>query len=181
MSKSIGNVINPFDIIRLYGVDALRYVLLRHVSPDDDSDLTLESIKEFYTAHLVNGLGNLVARVMKLAEGHLPHPVDLGEEGGHISAEFAQKIDAFRFNEAMDAIFAKIGAADAYMTEHAPYLGIKSGDAVVRETARADIEYLVRELAGIATHLASAMPRTAAAIASAVRHNKRPDNLFPRV
>src|SRR3989344_2720431 len=181
MSKSLGNVINPFDIVDELGADALRYVLLRHTSPFEDSDITLEGIREYYTAHLTNGLGNLVARVMKLAEEYLPHPVELAAEDTTLSPEFTQTIDSFRFNEAMDAIFARIGAADAYMTEHKPFAGIKSGDAVVRETARADIEHLVRELAGIATHLAPAMPRTAAAIASAARHNKRPENLFPRI
>jgi methionyl-tRNA synthetase len=67
------------------------------------------------------------------------------------------------------------------MAEHAPYKGIKSGDTVEREKARDEIEYLVRELAAIATHLAPAMPRTAAAIASAVRKNQKPENLFPRL
>ncbi len=181
MSKSLGNVINPFDIVDELGVDALRYALLRHTSPFEDSDITLKGIREHYTVHLTNGLGNLVARVMKLAEEHLPHPVELGAEDGNISPEFAQMIDSFHFNEAMDAIFAKIGAADAYMTEHKPFAGIKSGDAVERETARADIEHLVRELAGIAAYLTPAMPRTAATISSAVRSNKRPDNLFPRL
>src|SRR3989344_494393 len=75
MSKSIGNVINPLDIIERWGVDTLRYILLRHMSPTEDGDLTSESIGELYTAHLTNGLGNLVARVMKLAEEHLEHPI----------------------------------------------------------------------------------------------------------
>ena len=46
----------------------MRYVLLRHTSSFEDSDLTLEAIHDYYTANLTNGLGNLVARVMKLAE-----------------------------------------------------------------------------------------------------------------
>ena len=181
MSKSIGNVINPFDVIEKYGVDALRYVLLRHVSPAEDSDLTLESIGEHYTAHLTNGLGNLVARVMTLAEEHLPHAIEIVDEDEHLEEAFVSAIDAFKFNEAMDIVFAKVGTADAFMTECAPYKGIVSGDAVVREQARCDIEHLVRQLAVIAAHLAPAMPRTAATIASAARHNKRPDNLFPRL
>ena len=181
MSKSIGNVINPFDVIEKYGVDALRYVLLRHVSPAEDSDLTLESIGEHYTAHLTNGLGNLVARVMTLAEEHLPHAIEIVDEDEHLEEAFVSAIDAFKFNEAMDIVFAKVGTADAFMTECAPYKGIVSGDAVVREQARCDIEHLVRQLAVIAAHLAPAMPRTAATIASAARHNKRPDNLFPRI
>ena len=181
MSKSLGNVINPFNVVDELGSDALRYVLLRHTSAFEDSDITLESIREHYTAHLTNGLGNLVARVMTLAEEHLPHAIEIVDEDEHFEEAFVAAVNAFKFNEALDIVFAKIGTADAFMTECAPYKGITSGDAVVREQARCDIEHLVRQLAVIAAHLAPAMPRTAATIASAARHNKRPDNLFPRI
>jgi len=181
MSKSIGNVINPFDIIERYGVDALRYVLLRHVTPADDSDLTLETIGTHYTANLTNGLGNLLARVMTLAEAHLPHPVELSEEDERLEDAFIEAAENFRFNDAMDLVFKQIAKADAYMTKKKPYMHIGRGDAVEREAARTDIEHLVRALGTIAVHLAPALPRTAAAIASAVRHNKRPENLFPRL
>lgn len=177
MSKSLGNVIDPITIIAKYGVDAVRYVLLRHVSPAEDSDLTLDAIHEHYTAHLTNGLGNLVARVMKLAEDHLPAPVALTEEDGKIAEEFSKKIGAFKFNEAMDFVFAKISSADVYMNTNEPYKKIKT-DA---DTARKDIEHLVHELASIAAHLAPAMPHTAEAISSAVLANKKPENLFPRL
>ncbi|MHB8710364.1 MAG: methionine--tRNA ligase [Minisyncoccota bacterium] len=180
MSKSLGNVINPLELVERYGVEALRYVLLRHVSPFEDSDLTETVVHEHYTAHLTNGLGNLVARVMKLAEDHLPVPVALTDADEKIVPEFFEKIEAFRFNEAMDFVFAKVAAADAYMAEHVPYKRIK-GDTAEQETACKDIEHLVRELARIAAHLAPAMPHTAVAIATAVRANKKPDNLFPRL
>lgn len=177
MSKSLGNVINPFDIAGTYGTDALRYVLLRHTSSFEDSDLTPESIREHYTAHLTNGLGNLVARVMKLAEEHLPRPVALTPADERLDGQFLQSIEAFRFNEAMDFVFTKVASADAFMNAYEPYKKIQS-DA---DAARKDIEHLVRELASIAAHLAIAMPRTAAAIAAAVRANKKPENLFPRL
>jgi methionyl-tRNA synthetase len=72
MSKSLGNVISPYDLVKKYGTDATRYLLLRHVHPTEDSDVTWARLDEWYTANLVNGLGNLVARVMKLSEQHLP-------------------------------------------------------------------------------------------------------------
>lgn len=177
MSKSLGNVINPIDIVDELGTDALRYVLLRHTSPFEDSDLTMELIREQYTANLANGLGNLVARVMKLSEDHLPQPVIITKEDEKIPEEFSQKIEAFRFNEAMDLVFIKIAAADVFMNTNEPYKKIKT-DA---DSARRDIEHLVRELASIAAHLAPAMPHTSGVILKAVKANKKPDNLFPRL
>ncbi len=181
MSKSLGNVIDPMRIAEAYGVDALRYVLLRHVNPYEDSDLTEESIREYYTAHLANGLGNLVARVMKLAEEHLPHPIEITEEDETLDPAYTAALDHFRFNEALDVVFKLVAEADEFMAAKTPYRGIKSGDAVVREGARKDIEYLVHRLWNIATHLSPALPRTAAAILSAIRKNQKPENLFPRV
>ena len=181
MSKSIGNVIDPLALADQYGVEALRYILLRHLNPFEDSDLTLESIHENYTAGLVNGLGNLVARVMTLAEEHLEHPVELTDADERIEDAFYEKIESYNFQAAMDLIFEHVAIADKYMTKQEPYKKIKSGDTTEREHARTDIEKLVKHLAKVAAHLAPAMPRTAAAIQAAVRTNKKPENLFPRI
>ncbi|MFZ2167637.1 MAG: methionine--tRNA ligase [Minisyncoccia bacterium] len=178
MSKSLGNVINPLDLVEKYGTDAVRYILLRHLSPVEDSDLTLEAVHDHYTANLTNGLGNLVARVMKLAEEHLPHPVEVEEESRYESLNFIQE---FKFNEAMDFIFSKVAEADVFMTSHEPYKHIKSDSPEEKESARADIASLVRQLAHIATELEPLMPVTAKAIGAAVRENKKPENLFPRL
>jgi methionyl-tRNA synthetase len=177
MSKSLGNVISPYDMIEKYGTDAARYMLLRHVHPVEDSDVTWERMDEWYTAHLVNGLGNLVARVMKLAEEYLPEPVSV--EGIQIEKTFIDHIQSCSFNEAGDLVWEHIAKGDEYMTEHQPYKTIKVEET--KEKAIADIAKLVTHIATIAVHIEPFMPSTSAAILDAVRANTKPENLFPRL
>ena len=67
MSKTLGNVIDPFELVEKYGADAVRYFLLREISPTEDGDFTYKKFAERFNADLANGLGNLVARVVTLA------------------------------------------------------------------------------------------------------------------
>lgn len=177
MSKSLGNVISPYELVEKYGTDATRYLLLRHVHPTEDSDITWERLDEWYTANLVNGLGNLVARVMKLAEEHLSSPVGIAD--AKIESTFVVKLETFSFNEAMDLIWEHIAKGDEYMTEHEPYKKVK--DESTKAAGVADIEKLVQHLATLSAHLEIVMPQTAAVIRSAIADNKKPENLFPRL
>ncbi|HVA96522.1 MAG TPA: methionine--tRNA ligase [Candidatus Acidoferrales bacterium] len=68
MSKTLGNVIDPVELIKKYGTDALRFYFLKYFSPFSDGDFSEEKFKTAYNADLANGLGNLVARVAKLCE-----------------------------------------------------------------------------------------------------------------
>ncbi|MDB5194865.1 MAG: Methionyl-tRNA synthetase, partial [Parcubacteria group bacterium] len=179
MSKSLGNVISPYELVEKYGTEATRYLLLRHVHPVEDSDVTWERLDEWYTANLVNGLGNLVARVMKLAQEHVAGPVTLGDLDTGREQAVTDVLDAFKFNEAMDTIWEHIGKGDEFMTTHEPYKKIKNENT--KEEALADIDKLVRHIAKIAVHLAPVMPATSEAILAAVRENKKPENLFPRL
>lgn len=181
MSKSLGNVISPYELEEKYGTDATRYLLLRHVHPTEDSDVTWERMDEWYTANLVNGLGNLVARTMKLAEDNLTGPVQLEKGDMDIDTAFTDAIDAFRFTDAMDYIFAIIAECDAFMTAKEPYKKVKSPDDGLANEGREDIAFLVRKLALIGTHLASVMPATSEKVLDAVRDNRKPENLFPRL
>jgi methionyl-tRNA synthetase len=181
MSKSIGNVIDPNDLIDTYGADAVRYFFLRHGHPVEDFDMTKERCDEWYTANLVNGVGNLVARVMKLAEGNLESPVALEAADTELDPAFLHALDAFRFNDAADYVFAIVGECDAYMTAKEPYKKLKSEDEGIREDGREDLRFLVRKLALVGAHLAPLMPGTSEAILAAVRENRKPENLFPRL
>ncbi|MEK7086174.1 MAG: methionine--tRNA ligase [Patescibacteria group bacterium] len=180
MSKSLGNVISPLNLVEKYGTDAVRYVLLRHTSAFEDSDLTLDAIHEHYTANLTNGLGNLVARVMQMATACLQGPVEMTQETKP-DVDVAAYIEKFEFNRAMDCIWERVGHNDALIALEKPFVGIKSDDASIRDEAFLIIKKLVRELNAIATELEPFMPATSAKIREAVLTHKKPENLFPRI
>lgn len=176
MSKSLGNVISPYELVKKYGTDATRYMLLRHVHPVEDSDVTWERLDEWYTANLVNGLGNLVARVMKLAETHLTESIALPAEAPFPS-ELTEALAGYEFNKALDYIFERIADADARMTAEEPFKVVKTDV----EKGKQIISELVSEVYWIARFLHAFMPSTSEAVKSAVKENKKPENLFPRL
>lgn len=171
MSKSLGNVISPFDLVAKYGTDATRYILLRHVHPFEDTDVTWERLDEWYTANLTNGLGNLVARVMKLAESHLDAYSDVNPRKDLVALE------QFDFKSAMDDIWARIQKLDQMITETEPFKVIKED----LEKGKKLIDEQRTELLFIAHALAAYMPETSVLIHDAVVSNKKPENLFPRL
>lgn len=174
MSKSLGNVINPLDLVAEYGTDAVRYFLLRHVHPFEDSDVTLERVKEAYNAGLANGLGNVVSRVMTMAQAHLPTPIEMPRE--RFPQEYADAMDAYELNRAMDVVWNAVAELDRRIAEEKPFVLVKSDP----DAGRACIIEMVGEVARIAQMLRPCMPVTADAIAEAIRENKKPENLFPR-
>ncbi len=174
MSKSIGNVIDPMAIVRAYGTDALRYFLARHIHPFEDSDFTIERFREAYNADLANGIGNLVSRVMNLAEKNLPEPVPV--EFVPYPAEFAEALARFDFNAAAECVVSRAQKLDQRVNQTEPFKVVK----VDPEKGRRLIEDIVRELAAIDLLLEPIMPETSKKIIEAIMANKKPENLFPR-
>ncbi len=174
MSKTLGNVIDPEELLAEYGTDAVRYFLARHISPFEDGDITREGFKDAYNAGLANGLGNLAARIMQLAQTHLPEPVKL--EWKPFPKEFVEAMDAFEINKATEYVWNRISALDHKITETAPFKVVKE-DVQKGKTIIAE---LLVELAFIDQMLEPILPATSKKIIEAIMGNYKPENLFPR-
>ncbi len=168
MSKSIGNVISPYTLVEKYGTDATRYLLLRHVHSTEDTDVTPDSLDEWYEANLVNGLGNLVSRIMKLSETYLEKP-EVTPHQSH--GTLATLLSEFNFQRAMDHIWSEITSLDVFIQKEKPW---ESKDKEV-------INQMVTRLSHIAQSLSIFMPEVSSKILSAIGENKKPENLFPRL
>ncbi len=174
MSKSLGNVIDPLAIVNEYGVDALRYFLSRHVSPFEDTDVTMERFKELYNADLANGIGNLAARIMTLAEKYLEQPIQRPALG--LLEEYTIAIEQFDYALATESVWRRIATLNQKITETEPFKVVK----VDLETGKLLIAELALELYLIARMLAPIMPHTNEILKEAILANKKPVNLFPR-
>lgn len=179
MSKSLGNVVDPIEIAQKYGVEALRYYLLREILSDDDGDFSEEKFKARYNADLANGLGNFASRVLTLSEKLnpwiLPKSVyasvtdqvvitedkDTGHAIHAVQAAIGHHIDARKLHEAVTEIWRLVSYGDKMVNATKPW-ELKDEDPKKREA----LGQLLLLLAGIARELRPFMPETAQAIES---------------
>jgi methionyl-tRNA synthetase len=120
MSKTLGNVIDPFVLIQKYGIDPLRYYFLREIPAYQDGDFTESRLQEVYTADLANGLGNLVARVAKLAS-RCTIPLRSQSFESIQPPAYRQAMEDFRFHDALHEIWKLIKETDIYINQHQPW------------------------------------------------------------
>ncbi|OGN11894.1 MAG: methionine--tRNA ligase [Candidatus Yanofskybacteria bacterium RIFCSPHIGHO2_02_FULL_43_15c] len=130
ISKSLGNVIDPFKVVEKYGVDPVRYFLLREISSGEDGDFSEKKLEQRYQADLANGLGNLVQRVLTLIENNLGGEInylkrfeksEVKEFIKNTEEKYRRNIEEFRLHEALGNVFELIGFANAYTNEHRPW------------------------------------------------------------
>lgn len=129
ISKSVGNVIDPYELVRKFGTDAVRYYLLREIAPAEDGDYSEEKFTIRYNADLANGLGNLVSRVTALAAKRGVMEFTASED---IEPAVDQKIqeirkkvriatEKFQFHEALTHLWELVAYGDKYVNDHKPW------------------------------------------------------------
>ena len=125
MSKTLGNVVDPFELVETYGIDASRYFLLRHLPAYDNGDFSYARLTAAYNNELVDQLGNLVHRLQALVwqklEGCLPVSAPAEFEAGDLEGEFGTFLDDCRFDQALNLIFAEIKALNRRLEEEQPW------------------------------------------------------------
>jgi len=137
MSKSLGNVVNPLDLIEEYGVDPVRYYLMREMVLGQDASFTMESFIRRYNSDLANDLGNLVGRVSTLIDRHFDNVVplkgdltdaetELSKKADSISNLVTENISNMRLSEAVEEMLQFVRAINRYMEQMAPWKLVKS-------------------------------------------------------
>ncbi len=176
MSKSLGNVVAPEDLVGEFGAEAVRYYIARHFQNFEDSDFSLIRFKEAYNANLANGLGNLVSRIMKMATTYNVSIADKGKEENFFTVENLE-LENYNINKFVDDIWVDISKLDEYIQKEEPFKKIK----VDKTGAEKDVAYLLASLFKVACKLEPVMPDTAQKIKTLILDNKMPtEALFLR-
>lgn len=175
MSKSQGNVVNPMDLIKQFGADPFRYFLIREMNVGQDSDFSMELFLIRYNTELGNDLGNLVSRLLNMAErycdGKVPvasvheeperEVLNLWEESG---PEILKLFDTFQFHKALELLFTFIRSINRYAETRAPWKLAKSEDLEDRKKLETSIAVMAEGVRLGSLMLQPVMPQISAKI-----------------
>ena len=159
MSKSIGNVVDPIEVIEKHGIDAFRYYFLRHVDTFNDSDFTWDKFEEAYNNELANDLGNLVQRLATLAAKNKIQ--GLKQAPSETPTEYRHLMDEFEFSKAFDYAWEMVQGLNKRIDKEKPWSLAKEGKTEQLEEC---MNGLVEELVVIARMLMPFLPETATRI-----------------
>ena len=173
MSKSLGNVISPVELVEKFGADVVRYYLLAEINDRDDGDYTDERFMEVYQADLANGLGNLFSRLGNLAWKNGLNP--LAPKIGQLYTKVIQSVENWQFNQAVGYIWQVYRQIDKKLTEQQPW-------KLETAAAQKSLQPLVEDLVDAAYCLQIFLPTTAKTILNFFSQpiTGKPKPLFPR-
>ncbi len=180
MSKSLGNVVRPDELLARFGPDALRYFLLREMTFGQDASFSDEGFLARYNADLANGLGNTASRVLAMArryfDGKTPRErcTDnaLLEKSREVTARYFEAMDAYEFQRALEAVWELLAAVDGYVNEKAPWSLAKTEGNASPSLHRV-LHNCLESLRLVAVMVSPVMPGVAAPVARPARRRSR--------
>lgn len=185
ISKTVGNVIFPEEIIGKYGVDPIRYYFLREFPSHEDGDFSYKKFEDRYNGDLANGIGNLVARAATLGEKvssvSSVAPELIEKQMQEISQKYDTAFDEFHLHEALGAVWELISIADKYINEEKPWV-IKDSEELKKVLAAP-----ARIICEVSRLLEPFLPETSKkineqfALHDSFIEIKKAGNLFPRI
>ena len=173
MSKTLGNVVNPLDLIARFGADALRYFVCRELQPANDTDFSEERFLQRFNADLANDLGNLVNRSLSMLhryrQGVVPsrgvdHSADddLRKTAAETFAAYHREMSSIAYDAALETIWKLVSRANRYVEETAPWkLAKNPSDAGRLDSA---LRLLLETVSAVAWCVAPFMPETSGKI-----------------
>ncbi len=180
MSKSLGNVVSPSDIVKKYSVDTFRYFFLRHLPSYEDGDFSWARLEAAYNDELADQLGNAVQRVAVMIKNYQQGLIGDIPAPDHDVAPYQRALADCRFDRALDEVWEQVKGLNQYIDETKPWEIAKGGDT---DHLREVLAYAAASLLEIAVLLTPFMPETAAKIhgvfASGIL-KPLPVSLFPK-
>jgi methionyl-tRNA synthetase len=182
MSKSIGNVVDPFAVVDQYGADAFRYYLLRYIPAGEDGDFSWAKFEQAYNGELANDLGNLVQRVRTMINRYQNGIIGEIPAAEHDVARYHEALEAYKFDVALDEVWAMVHGLNKYLEQTKPWQLAKDEDE--EQHLQEVLSYSVSSILQVAQILTPFMPDTSTTITSifdsGVVKNDVEDVLFPR-
>ncbi len=186
MSKTVGNVVDPNEIIDGYGVDAFRYFFARHIPTQEDGDFTWEKFETAYNTELGNDLGNLVQRVSAMITRYQAGVIGDSPQSEHDMQPYRLAMEGLKFNEALDCVWGNVRNLNQYLESVKPWEVAKNRekDKDAEEHLGEILATAVGTLLQIADLLVPFMPNTAQYIHKTFETGAIVDQggmLFPKV